>query len=243
MKPNALLVQRVCSILLLFTAVSVAPASVQGPPYAIYSDTASVAGPGRDSLAEGTELPVMRRCDKPSEPVGPIVGDGWVTYQVTSKGRVDLETLEVTETSGISAEGLYSAARRLLANCRYRPARQAGKSVPVTVSQHVAFTTGNFGGNVQEVLDSPGSVEEMPSIRRCTDVRARGFTGALTVSFVIGLDGRVEPDGVEILASSNSRLTRAAHSIAVSCRYTPARSMGEPVRVRVIQRFTFRRRS
>lgn len=87
MKLNALLLQRVCSILLLFTALSVAPASAQGPPYAIYSDTASVSGPGRDSLAEGTEPPVMRSCDKPSEPVGPIVGDGRVTYEVTSSGR------------------------------------------------------------------------------------------------------------------------------------------------------------
>jgi hypothetical protein len=239
MDRTAVPARRICRFLLLFAATSAVPVVAQTPPYAIYRDTASAAIPRRDSLPEGAEMPVIKSCDKPSEPVGPILGDGWVSYQVTTRGRVDLETLEVTSTDGISAEGLFSAARRLLANCRYRPAKQAGKSVPVTVSHHIAFTTGNFGGSVQEVLGAASSVEELPSIRRCTDIRARRFRGSLTLSFVIGLDGKVEPDGVELLASSNSRLTKAAQSIAVSCRYTPARSLGEPVRVRVNQRFNF----
>lgn len=228
------------SSMLLLAALSVQPVAAQTPPYAIYRDSASAGRAAGDSLAEGSELPVMLKCGKPSEPVGPILGDGWVTYSVTSGGRVDLETLKVTETSGISHAGLHSAARRLLANCRYKPARQAGTAVPVTVSHHVAFSTGHFGGSVQEVLGADGSVEEMPSIRRCTDVRARGFKGRLSLSFVIGLDGKVESEGIEVLAAPNMRVQRAAKSIAVSCRYTPARSLGEPVRVRVEQSFNFR---
>lgn len=241
MELEATLVQSRSSMFsLALLALLALPAGAQTPPYAVYRDTASGAGAAGDSLDEGSELPVMRNCGKPSEPVGPILGDGWVTYRVTTAGRVDLGTLQVTETNGISHAGLHSAARRLLANCRYRPARQAGKAVPVTVSHHIAFSTGHFGGSVQEVLGTAGSVEEIPSIRRCTDLRARGFKGSLSLSFVIGLDGKVEPDGIEVAAASNTTLRRAAHSIAVSCRYTPARSLGEPVRVRVHQRFNFR---
>lgn len=226
---------------LVLALLAAGPMAAQRPPYAIYRDT-STANPPADSdgVADAGEPPVLRTCGRPSTPVGTLLGSGWVTYTVTSGGHMDPSTLQVESVERISEAGLLSAARRLLGNCRYRAARQAGKPVPVVVRHRVSFQTGSLV-SIAEVDGEFLPVEEMPAVGRCEGFAHIFVRGSIQLSFVIGLDGWAEPESIDILESSSSTLTRAATALARRCRYAPARSHGEPVRARVTQRFTFRR--
>ena len=214
--------------------------AAQNPPFAVYRDTAPPASAHPDSIGDVAELPELRKCGRPRELVGRLSGHGVVTYAVTRRGRVDMSSFQVAETEGISPAGLLSAARRLLADCQYRPARQAGEAVAVSVRHRVEFTTGTVPNGIVEALDEGRPVEEMPAVGRCEGLSAVSANGQVRLAFVIGLDGRPELETIKILSASNPTLRDAASRIARGCRYAPARSYGEPIRVLVTQNITFK---
>ena len=218
------------------------PASAQGAPYGVYRDTATARTADDPNVIGGVaEAPVLRNCGQPDPPVGTLLGSGWVTYTVLASGRMDSTTLRVDSAEGISHAGLLSAARRLFSGCRYRPARQARVPVPVTVRHRVAFETRNIVGRLADSLTDARPLEEMPAVGRCKGLGSIYPTGSIQLSFVIGVDGWAEPESIEVLEASNLTLREAAPKIAWRCHYAPGRSNGEPVRVLVTQRFTFRR--
>jgi periplasmic protein TonB len=70
-------------------------------------------------------------------------------------------------------------------------------------------------------------------------LRSNRTDGAVEIEFIIGADGRLEPGSIQLLSSSNERLTKAVMDIAPGLRYTPGEVSGRAVRVLTEQTFTF----
>lgn len=67
-----------------------------------------------------------------------------------------------------------------------------------------------------------------------------GFRGGRVLArFVVDETGRVEPGTAEILASSDTSLTRAVWTVLPALRFTPAERDGRPVRQQVSVPFEF----
>ena len=73
-------------------------------------------------------------------------------------------------------------------------------------------------------------------------LRALGLVGSAELQFIIGRDGRVDPASVQVTHATHPAFGEAARTGLASpeCRYVPGSYRGEPVRVLVRQRATFR---
>lgn len=91
-----------------------------------------------------------------------------------------------------------------------------------------------------DVDDPPGLLAAGP-LRYPLVLEQAGITGSVTLSFVIDTEGRVEPDGIEVLSASHPGFVPAATEAIKSSRFTPAHQHGQLVRVRVRQTVSFRR--
>ena len=60
-----------------------------------------------------------------------------------------------------------------------------------------------------------------------------GIQGNVTLEFVIGMDGRVEPGSVRIIASPHDALSHAARAVIEGSEFRPGEIDGEPVRTLV----------
>ena len=89
-------------------------------------------------------------------------------------------------------------------------------------------------------------VDELPSL--LTPGRLRypavladaGIGGAVTLTFVIDAEGRVDPAAIEILSATHLGFVEAAKEAVATSRFRPARKHGSAVRVRVRQTITFK---
>lgn len=97
------------------------------------------------------------------------------------------------------------------------------------------------GGVLEE-----GMVDEVPTLvapgllRYPAVLQAAGIDGSVTLSFVIDAEGRVEADGVTVVASTDAGFVPAAEEAVLTSRFHPALKSHHPVRVRVRQVITFK---
>lgn len=90
-----------------------------------------------------------------------------------------------------------------------------------------------------EVDDVPSLLSAGP-LRYPPVLREAGITGRVTLQFVIDTDGRVEEQGIEVLAATHAGFVAAATETIKASRFHPAKSHGSTVRVRVRQTIVFR---
>lgn len=90
-----------------------------------------------------------------------------------------------------------------------------------------------------EVDDAPSLLAAGP-LRYPQVLREAGITGSVTLAFIIDTEGRVEEQGVEVLAATHPGFVAAATETIRASRFRPAKSHGAAVRVRVRQTISFR---
>lgn len=90
---------------------------------------------------------------------------------------------------------------------------------------------------------SAAVLEERPALRNAGEIEAllervypdrlrrAGVTGETRLQFVVGTDGRVEPESVVVVASSHPAFDEPAIRAVRRMRFAPASVMGRPVRV------------
>lgn len=89
-------------------------------------------------------------------------------------------------------------------------------------------------------------VDELPeliasgALRYPAVLRESGIEGSVTVTFIIDAEGRVEPDGVQVLAATQQGFVPAATEAVLTSRFRPARKGHSAVRVRVRQVISFK---
>ena len=89
-------------------------------------------------------------------------------------------------------------------------------------------------------VDDPPSLLAAGPLRYPQVLREAGITGSVTLAFVIDTEGRVEEQGVEVLAATHPGFVAAATETIRASRFHPAKSHGQMVRVRVRQTISFR---
>lgn len=92
----------------------------------------------------------------------------------------------------------------------------------------------------------PGQLTSAPKILSMDDasrviqmsypenLRSRGIGGTVQLQFVIGPDGRVEKESIEVIVSTVEELGDAARRAAARLEFSPPKVKDEPVRVRVM---------
>lgn len=93
--------------------------------------------------------------------------------------------------------------------------------------------------NESEVDDVPSLLAAGP-LRYPQVLREAGITGSVTLAFIIDTEGRVEGQGVEVLAATHPGFVAAATETIRASRFHPAKSHGLAVRARVRQTISFR---
>jgi TonB family protein len=90
-------------------------------------------------------------------------------------------------------------------------------------------------------VDDPPSLVTSGRLRYPPLLAEMGLGGAVTLTFVIDTDGKVDPSAIEILSATHSGFVEAAKEAVGTSRFHPARKHGAAVRVRVRQTVTFHR--
>jgi TonB family protein len=101
-------------------------------------------------------------------------------------------------------------------------------------------STGATGIPGATQVDEPAVAIYQPSPRYPPVLQQAGIEGRVTVEFVIDTLGRMEPESLRVLDSSNAGFNAAAVETLRLSRFRPARIRGGAVRQRTIQAVAFR---
>lgn len=91
------------------------------------------------------------------------------------------------------------------------------------------------------------AVDELPTLMVAGQLRypavqrEAGIEGAVTLSYIIDTEGRVERDGLEVVNATLPAFVPAAEEAVLTSRFHPAMKAHQPVRVRVQQVINFKR--
>jgi protein TonB len=79
------------------------------------------------------------------------------------------------------------------------------------------------------------------SVPRYPDaLKSVGVQGVVSMRFIVGADGRVEPGSIEVISTPHKLFSEAVRAALLNTRYRPAEAGGHSVRQLVEQAFTFK---
>lgn len=73
-------------------------------------------------------------------------------------------------------------------------------------------------------------------------LKAAGVDGTVQVQFVIGTDGKVDPNSIEVIAATVPALGEAAKEVAAKLEFQPGKVNDSPVRTRVLLPIVYKAR-
>ena len=82
-------------------------------------------------------------------------------------------------------------------------------------------------------LAAPGDVARIVRASYPENLRRAKVNGTVEVEFVVGPDGKVESNSIEVIAASPPSLSDAAKRAVEKFTFKPGQVKGQPVRVRV----------
>jgi ankyrin repeat protein len=89
---------------------------------------------------------------------------------------------------------------------------------------------------------NPGAVPELlsnPDLEAPDSLSADEVQGSFVIQFVVGVDGKVEPESVKIIESPHEGLNEAVTNMFLGAAYKPAEFEGKPVAMRIRQSMSF----
>jgi protein TonB len=89
-------------------------------------------------------------------------------------------------------------------------------------------------------VDDPVQYLSGPEPKYPTGLKAAGVEGRVTLRFVVGTDGKVEPNTVQVLSSTNKAFEEPAITAIKASIFKPAKIRGQPVRQLVEQAVAFK---
>jgi TonB family protein len=116
--------------------------------------------------------------------------------------------------------------------------------VPGTYAPLPGLPGGSVGSATTVLNES--EVDDLPvllaagALRYPSVLAAARISGSVTLEFVIDVEGRVEPAGIKVLATTHEGFVAAAQEAVQTTRFRPAKKEGRAVPVRVRQTVTFR---
>ena len=203
--------------------------------------TVTAGMPDSSEWGKSTRPPELKTCGELSSRVGWWKGSGVVAFTIDSTGGVDTLSVMVVRANNSAEESLESYARRLLAGCAWKPAQVAGRKSSVVVRLNIlsdrgrssSFTDGlplPFPTEPGLYLISSRGLDELPRAAECS---YHGRKGRVDFSFIVGVDGLVEPGSVVISATNSEGTARAYSKSMPKCVFQPGRVGGNPVRTQL----------
>jgi protein TonB len=89
-------------------------------------------------------------------------------------------------------------------------------------------------------VDRAVQVTRQPAPHYPDALKSVGVEGMVSMHFIVGADGKVEPGSIEVVSSPNKLFSDAVRASLLNSRYRPAEAGGHPVRQLVEQSFTFK---
>lgn len=83
-------------------------------------------------------------------------------------------------------------------------------------------------------ISSPAKVKSLIERTYPPELRNRGIGGKVQVQFVVGVDGKVEPASVKVVATTAPALADAAVEVARMLEFSPGQKDGKAVRSQVL---------
>lgn len=218
-----------------------------------------------------TEPPELTGAPPPLYPVhlrrAGIEGRVLVSVVVDTLGRAEMASLQVLEAAH---PDFIPPVREALAKAMFRPARAAGRAVPVGVTVPFNFYIGERPAEPGEVTavaplsdSGPIPVEVIREcIRRCRGGERKpallsfpnlwalhdtafplssGRTRQyVVVQFVVDQNGMVRAETIQVISSTARHMERTIRQALMQARFRPAMAGGEPVPARAQLRVEFR---
>jgi protein TonB len=101
--------------------------------------------------------------------------------------------------------------------------------------------SGNSGKAYDEnQVERAVQVSRQPTPRYPDALKSVGVEGVVSMRFIVGADGKVEPGSISVIDSPHKLFADAVRASLMNSRYRPAEVGGRPVRQLVEQAFTFR---
>jgi TonB family protein len=171
-------------------------------------------------------------------PAGGIDGVVVVRVVIDSAGNPERATALVVQGSD---SVLAAAARALVLQTLFRPARVRGRVVQVLIEVPVEFSaasqpaiTLHIAGDVYgeaQVQERP-HLTSGPALNYPAPLLFSRISGRVIIQVVIDTTGRVEDGTMRVIESSDARFNQAAKDYVRAARFTPGRIAGRAVRVR-----------
>jgi protein TonB len=119
----------------------------------------------------------------------------------------------------------------------FDPADFTGRGLPGDVVTGVAIAPDSAGA--RSIVIASAEADEAPSLLRAgpklVPPDLAGIEGHVKLQFIIGVNGRVEPQSLKVLESTGEAFEEPARQMILQSTYRPARRQGETVRVLVQQ--------
>ena len=119
----------------------------------------------------------------------------------------------------------------------FDPADYDGHGRPGEVMTGVTFPPDSAG--TRSIVITSAEADEAPSLLRAgpklVPPDLEGIEGHVKLQFIIGVNGRVEPQSLKVLESTGEAFEEPARQMILQSSYRPARRQGETVRVLVQQ--------
>ena len=104
-----------------------------------------------------------------------------------------------------------------------------------------ALSSGNSGRAYDEnQVERAVQVTRRPAPRYPDALKSVGVEGIVSMRFIVGADGRVEPGSISVIDSPHKLFSDAVRPSLLNTRYRPAEAGGRAVRQLVEQTFSFR---
>jgi protein TonB len=88
-------------------------------------------------------------------------------------------------------------------------------------------------------VDRAVQVLRVPTPKYPESLRSVGVQGVVTMRFIVGADGHVEPGSINVMSTPHKLFTDAVRAALLSAHFRPAEAGGQSVRQLVEQSFTF----
>ena len=119
----------------------------------------------------------------------------------------------------------------------FDPADFDGRGLPGDVVTGIAVAPDSVGA--RSLVITSAEADEAPSLLRrgpmVVPPDLAGIAGHVKLQFIIGVNGKVEPQSLKVLESSSEAFDEPARRMILQSVYRPARRQGETVRVLVQQ--------
>lgn len=109
-----------------------------------------------------------------------------------------------------------------------------GGTGPVITDQVVAGETYTSDEVDEQVVRTGGPDPRYPEV-----MRSAGIDGVVQIRFVVGTNGRAEPNSIQVVSSTNKAFEQAAIDVIRQSRFSPAKMRGQAVRQLVQQTVRF----